>query len=355
MDKYRIDSHKLIYHVERTNKWLNGEDIYPIYVEISPIGACNHRCTYCALDYMGYQPRYLETGRAKELLSEMGKLGIKSVMYAGEGEPFLHKNMGEIINHTKEAGIDVAVTSNGTLFKKEIIDMALASITWIKVSINAATGETYEKVHRTDPADFDRVIENISYAVKVRKEKNLKSAIGMQMVLLPENFNEAVLLAKKAKDIGADYLVIKPYSQHKKSITKEYQGLTYNDYYSLEEELEKENTKEFQTIFRIRTMKKLDFEARNYKRCMALPFWSYIDAGGGLWACSAYLGDERFSLGNVMEEGFEKIWKGKKRKELMEYVDKELDTQECRINCRMDEVNRYLWELKDPPEHVNFI
>jgi cyclic pyranopterin phosphate synthase len=355
MDKYRIDSHKLIYHVERTNNWLQGDNIYPIYVEISPIGACNHRCTYCALDYMGYQPRYLETNRAKELLTEMGKLGIKSVMYAGEGEPFLHKNMAEIINHTKKSGIDVAITSNGALFKKEIVDEALASITWIKVSINAATPKTYAKIHQTAPADFDRTIENISYAVKQREANELKSAIGMQMVLLPENFNEAVLLAKKAKEIGADYLVIKPYSQHKKSITKEYQSLTYNDYYKLEEELEKENTKDFEVIFRIRTMKKLDEEARNYKRCLALPFWSYIDAGGGLWACSAYLGDERFSLGNVMEEGFEKIWTGDKRKELTEFVDTKLDTEECRVNCRMDEVNRYLWELKNPAGHVNFI
>ena len=263
MDKYRIDSHKLIYHVERTNDWLKGTDIYPIYVEISPIGACNHRCTYCALDYMGYQPRYLDSGRAKELLSEMGTLGVKSVMYAGEGEPFLHKDMAGIINHTKKSGIDVAVTSNGVLFKKETVDSALASITWIKVSINAAKKETYAKIHRTAPADFERFIENISYALREREVNNLTTAIGMQMVLLPENFNEAVLLAKKAKDIGADYLVIKPYSQHKKSITKEYQGLTYNDYYNLEDELEKINSKDFQLIFRIRTMKKLDEAPRN--------------------------------------------------------------------------------------------
>jgi cyclic pyranopterin phosphate synthase len=355
MDKYRIDSHKLIYHVERTNEWLSGEDIYPIYVEMSPIGACNHRCTYCALDYMGYQTRSLDTVKVKKLLTEMGELGIKSVMYAGEGEPFLHKNMSEIINHTKKSGIDVAVTSNGVLFKKKAVDECLASITWIKVSINAATRDTYAKIHQTDPKDLDRVIKNISYAAKQRQKRKLKTAIGMQMVLLPDNIHEALLLAKKAKDIGADYLVIKPYSQHKKSITKEYENLTYSDYFHLEEELEKLNTKDFQVIFRIRTMKKLEDDPREYKRCLALPFWAYIDAGGGLWACSAYLGDERFSLGNVMEEGFEKIWTGEKRKELMDFVDNKLDTEECRVNCRMDEVNRYLWELKNPAGHVNFI
>ncbi|HAB51888.1 MAG TPA: radical SAM protein, partial [Ignavibacteriales bacterium] len=51
MDKYRIDSHKLMYHVSRINDWLEGKIIYPIYAEISPSGACNHRCTYCALDF----------------------------------------------------------------------------------------------------------------------------------------------------------------------------------------------------------------------------------------------------------------------------------------------------------------
>ncbi|MDH4101591.1 MAG: radical SAM protein, partial [Nitrospirota bacterium] len=99
MDEFRIDSHKLIFHVDRVARWQRGEDVFPIYAEISPIGACNHRCTYCALDYMEYNPRSLDTGILKTRLTEMGRLGLKSVMYAGEGEPFLHKDIAEIINH----------------------------------------------------------------------------------------------------------------------------------------------------------------------------------------------------------------------------------------------------------------
>jgi len=57
MDKYRIDSHKLIYHIPRVSDWLNDKVVYPIYMEISPVGSCNHRCIFCAYDYIGHPNR----------------------------------------------------------------------------------------------------------------------------------------------------------------------------------------------------------------------------------------------------------------------------------------------------------
>lgn len=355
MDKYRIDSHKLIYHIPRVNDWLSGRTVYPIYVEIATSGTCNHRCTYCALDYMEYQQRFLDKKMLMERLSEMARLGVKSVMYAGEGEPFLHKDMGEIVLHTKTAGVDVAFTTNGVAFTPKLMKQILHAITWIKVSINGATKETYARIHRTRAEDFDRVIHNIGEAVKFKRENKLECAIGMQMILLPENWQEAALLAEKARDLGADYLVIKPYSQHSLSHTKLYKDFHYGEYMNLGDTLRQFNTKDFQVIFRAHTMKKWDESARTYGKCMALPFWSYIDAGGNVWGCSAYLGDDRFLYGNIYHNTFQEIWEGEKRKKSLEWVHNELDTSQCRVNCRMDEINRYLWELKHPSEHVNFI
>ncbi|MCP4396593.1 MAG: radical SAM protein [bacterium] len=355
MDKFRIDSHKLLYHVPRVHDWLQGKLVFPIYMEISPAGACNHRCTYCGLDFMGYQVRYLDVTVLKERLSEMGKLGLKSVMYAGEGEPFLHKQRTEIIRHTKEAGIDVAITTNGVLLQESLAEQILGHVEWMKISINGATRETYAGIHRTKANDFDMVLKNLSQAVKLKQKMGYTCTLGMQLLLLPENQHEAMLLAKIARDIGMDYLVIKPYSQHPQSHTDRYKDVRYEEYFHLAEELDKYNSEDFQAIFRANAMKKWDRGGRNYTCCLALPFWSYMDAGGNIWGCSMYLGDKRFYYGNIYEKSFQEIWEGEQRKQSLRWVEEQLDIKECRVNCRMDEINRYLRELKNPPAHVNFI
>jgi GTP 3',8-cyclase len=355
MDKFRIDSHKLIYHVERVNDWLKGRDIYPVYVEVSPAGSCNHRCVYCALDFMEYQPRFLDTAVFKKRLTEMGRLGVKSIMYAGEGEPFLHKHIAEIIKHTKKSGIDTAVTTNGVLLKKELAEDILPSLTWIKVSINGGTKKTYSLIHRTAPEDFNKVMVNMADAAELRRNKKYACTLGMQIILLPENYREVCLLAKKSRDIGMDYLVVKPYSQHPLSNTIRYKDIKYGSYLKLAEKLQRFNRDNFNVIFRLKTMKKWDAASRPYKHCLALPFWAYIDAGGNVWGCSIYLKKDKFCLGNIYKRSFKEIWGCRRTEQLWQWAANELDTTKCRVNCRMDEINSYLWEIKNPPEHVNFI
>ena len=83
-DRFNIDSHKLIFHPKELpngrKRRTNGEkakSVYPIYVEVSPVGACNHRCTFCAVDYIGYKSNRLSTSVIAERLPEMGQLGVK--------------------------------------------------------------------------------------------------------------------------------------------------------------------------------------------------------------------------------------------------------------------------------------
>ena len=291
----------------------------------------------------------------RELLPELAKLGIKSVMYAGEGEPLLHKNISEIIRLTKESGIDVSVTTNATILPANFLGEALPCLSWVKVSLNAGTAENYSRIHQTKPQDFEKAQEHLIAMVEERRARELECVIGAQILLLPENVDEITTLAKICRDqLGIDYLVVKPYSQAIYSENK--RTIDYTPWLEMEKTLQQMNTQSFNVIFRSNTMKKYSSNER-YTRCFSTPFiWGYIMSNGSVSGCSAYLLNDLFEFGNINEQSFQKIWTGNKRKRNFEYVTNELDITNCRKNCRMDEANRYLFELiENPPNHVNFI
>lgn len=173
------------------------------------------------------------------------------------------------------------------------------------------------------------------------------------MLLLSENAAEVVILGKRLKEIGLDYFTVKPYSQHPKSINRAGGGLDYQQYLDLESQLDALTGNGFQVYFRAKSIQKLH-QTRGYQRCLGLPFWAYLDSRGNVWACLAYVGDARFCYGNIHEASFVEIWEGPGRAELMNYL-KEMDVENCRELCRLDEINRYLDQLAHPHLHVNFI
>lgn len=353
MDKFNIDGHKLGYHVERIAQWERDPfNTFPIYVEVSPVGWCNHKCSFCALDFMGGGYTKLEPMALYVNVMSMANAGVKSIMYAGEGEPLLHPKIAEIVKFTKGHGIDVAITTNGTALTRKFCDGALIHCSWIKISCNAGSPVIYNEMHGCLEGHWDLVWENIKYAVKVRDEKGYDTVIGVQCMLLPENAHTLINLAKKCRQTGVDYLVIKPYSQHPSSKTQKYADLQYGSVYDKYlDVLQVYASDRFEVITRV----KPNGEGRGDSKCLSVPyFWAYMTSTGDVYGCSSFIGDHRFLYGNINDEIFHKIWRGDRRGEAVEYM-KGFDANGCRERCRMHKCNEYLRGLMDGGKHVNFI
>ena len=346
-----VDAHKLMYHPKRVGEWKSEGDCFPIYMEIGPTNSCNHKCTFCALDFLTNKGEFIDTELMVSTLKEMGENGVKSVMFAGEGEPLVHKDIGLFVETAKQSGIDISITTNGVLFNKEKAEQFLHHLSWIRFSVDAGTSETYNKIHRGGENDFDKVIENIKNAVEIKKAKKLNTVIGIQFLMISDNINDVLKLAQIAKDIGADNLQIKPYSQHPKSENKFV--INYKDYAHLEKELEQFNSPDFKILFRKQTMKRVD-EGINYSECHGLPFFALIDSKGNIIPCNLFYDLSEFTYGNLYENSFSEIWKGEKRKQVLQKL-KEKGIEDCRHACRLDVINRYLERLKNPQLHDNFV
>jgi len=390
-----IDSHKLLYHPDWVKKWFEAQGnwekartIYPLYVEVSPAGQCNHRCAWCGVDYIGYKNRLLDLNDLSAVFRQMIARrragedwnGVKSIMFAGEGEPTLHPKLADMIIEAKNTDIDVALTTNGTSMSKDFIDRALANLSWIKVSLDAATPEVHAINHHASreqfaraavdvefakqlgselkkrfQKEFNRIINNIQYACQVNRTLlNSRVMIGGQLLLNPTNVDEVCDFVSLMKKIGCDYCVIKPYSQHFYSINRQeyiFGNFSYRRWLDLGEKLKAFEDDNFTVVFRVVTMEDYESSEREYAICQATPMaWGYIMSTGEFVSCSAYLprdigvGDQRFVLGNIKFQTFQEIWEGEARRRNWEFVNRELDIKQCRKNCRMNAVNKFLWK-----------
>lgn len=358
-DSFAIDGHKLYWHLDRVSDWQKNRLIEPIYIEISPISYCNHQCLFCGLDFAHNEQVALDADILMTRIEEMGRLGVKSIMFAGEGEPLLHPRIVEIVAYTQKCGIDVAITTNGMIGNAGIWDKLLPSLTWIRFSIDAATPETYATVHGTPKTTFERTITSLNEAVRVKREHNLSVTVGVQFLMIQQNIPDIEAALNLYSDIGVDYLSFKPYSEHPQMLNKS--GFTY----SLEmiDVIEKtvnafliNNKTKTSIIFRKAATKAYSSETQRFNSCCALPFWGYVSSKGDFYTCSVYLNDDRFKVGNIYSETMEAIVFGEMREKSIVFAEHELEIgHECRLNCRMARINEFLNFLDHKPQHINFI
>jgi MoaA/NifB/PqqE/SkfB family radical SAM enzyme len=355
MDKYRIDSHKLIYHVSRVNDWLNGKLIYPIYMEISPIGSCNHRCIFCAYDFIGYPNRKLDCDRLLTFIDEAKEAGIKSLLYAGEGEPLLHPDIEKFIIHSKNSGIDVGLFTNGQLLRGELAEAILPFLTFLRFSFNGGTKDNYADIHKVKPEIFERVVANIKRVSEIKEKKSLDVDIGAQYVLLPENIDYLIDAVKTLKDAGIDYFVIKPFVQQ--SYLQSYKigkQLGLNNIEDILNGAMRFSNEYFKVIVRRDSFE--SYSKRTYKHCYGTSFVSVLNSAGDIATCLPFWDKGDFVFDNIYENTFRDIWHCEKRKKIKEYLENELNTQNCPPNCRPNAINEFLWEIRNPTvRHINFV
>jgi len=345
------DNHKLIYHPERVSQWLRNGDCYPIYIEIGPTNRCNHRCIFCALDWIDKKNQDINPDVLNRAFKEMAACGVKSIMFAGEGEPLLHPDICEFVTNAKVAGLDIAMTTNGVLFTEDKIRKCLPHLSWLRFSLDAGTADTHYRIHRGGKKDFDKILANIGKAVEIKKQDGYQVVIGVQLLIISENFDEIIPFIKLLKGIGVDNVQFKPYSQHPLSKNRYAVDLARMD--QLAEDINDYNDDSFQVIFRQKSAHRV-VEEKPYNECYGQPFYALIAADGNIIPCNLYYTKSEFSYGNLNTETFSEIWQSKKRHDVIARIN-DIGIGTCRRGCRLDPANRYLYDLKHPHHHVNFI
>lgn len=354
MENWKLDGHKLMFHPKRVEEWLRTGDNYPIYIEISLVNKCNYRCGFCAFDYTEYLGNKLESNKLKKAISEMAECDVKSIVFAGTGEPLMHPDLAELVKHSVDCGIDVGLSTNGALLNAKIIEVLVDNLRWIRISFNAGSPETYGIVHGCAPEMFHKVKSNIAGIIACKKRKASNITIGVQSLILSETKDEYLAMAEEMKKLEVDYFSLKPFSPHPDSLhstMNDSKSLLSDDIIAKIRALSDDN---FQAIIRNRSIESLDNNKKDYNECLGLPFLCYLEADGLVYACNTFVGDKTCTYGNIYEQSFSEIWGSEQRQKVIKRLTG-MKKKQCRQACRLDQINKYLWALHNPGAHVNFI
>lgn len=353
-----LDGHKLIYHLDRVNDWKNNKRIPPISIDWALTQECPYKCIYCYSKLQkNRQKKKITKDIAYHLLEDAKDIGVKATSLVSDGESTIVPFFYDTVNYGYQLGLNMSVGTCGYPLKSEKLPNLLESLTYLRFNISAGEPKRYSEIHGVPEKYFYKVIDIIKQCVDIKRENGLKTTLGLQMVLMPEFKDQIIPLSKLGKDLGVDYTVIKHCGDNEKGSL----GVDYNKYKKLYSILKKAETlTNNKYIVKVKWSKIDTGKNRRYIQCYGTPFLLQISGSGIVAPCGSFFSKEykKYHIGNISKgDRLKDLWNSEIYWKKMGMVScKTFDARkDCEVLCIHDKINEFLWDIKNPPEHINFI
>lgn len=191
-------------YIEYRKKWdnqgvVNGEKQFsPLQLNIALTSYCNLRCKMCYWSFAENKTReYMPLEMVDRIVKEAKELRVASLWVGSYTESLLHPQIIEVLEKFADVGaLDYWLATNGTLLNEEIAEkITELPITWLTVSLDAATAETYRRIRG---GDLDIVEKNIYKFLEIRDRKHARLPfLRVSFVDMADNHDELEAFKKK--------------------------------------------------------------------------------------------------------------------------------------------------------------
>lgn len=279
----------------------------PYVVDIEPNIKCNLACRMCQITTWDRSAPDMSLVDFKSLIEKIPTL--LKIKLQGMGEPFLNRELMEMIEYAVGRKIKMVTNTNGTLLGEKLSCRIIKSgLDTIAISIDGATAETYEKIRIK--GDFNKVIKNLELLVSLRGGRPYPK-INVWMVGLKENIHELPDLVKICAKIGVDELIL----QHDVNYWGKEEWEDRLSGISLSEDREKADgfIREAEGIARgtgtqFRVFEGDRYSVENNNPCR-WPWESfYITTDGYICPCCIACDPGVINFGNIREQSIVNIW-----------------------------------------------
>lgn len=321
--QYRIAS-----HYPAIKQILDGEVPWPRFAIVYPVRGCNLRCPHCEYASENQGPIQLfDLDRAISVLTELRLRGLEAVEFCGGGEPTLHPRLAELTARLRAQGLYVGLITNGFAVREADISVFAQHMSYLRVSLDAATPLTFATVKRCPSTFFDKVLQTIKRLLEARTACASRIEIGLKFCITQHNLQEIEAAAQLANELGVDSIQYKP----ARNCTEEPSSVQLAE---AAKAIDRVRSAEHRRCVVLGSTAKstVDF------RCLLTPLNVVIDTDGSVYLCCYFTHRKgKHCIGNVCHQNISDIWAGSGHRAAIEGID----PRECNVyDCRFHNYNK---------------
>lgn len=322
---------RILTHYPNIKALANGELPPPRFMILYPTYDCPAKCSYCEYreDIDKYPGKWeMDHDQVVEVIGDAHWMGVESVEMCGGGEPTTHPEFLSLASHVIATGMKLGLLTNGWGLGHVggMSEFLAKNASYVRISLDAATGDTYQKVKGLSPETFTSLLEHIRKLVALRGYES-RCKISGKFLITEDNYTEIPEMAKLTRRLGLDsaqFKLVRHTKEVSDTIWRAATGLL-------------EYTKKRQGRYPVvGNFYKLTMR----EKCWLCPLHVLVDADGSVYMCCYFRHRKSHWIGNVKDTPLAAIWGGPQHREALEAINPdECNLFDCRFVKYHDQVN----------------
>ena len=349
---------KLAAHPETLEKMRKTDAGDLITVHLMPQNLCNQSCSFCSYRLPDNknskefdESAHISWDDMEELLEDFGEMGVRGVEITGGGEPLAYPNILPLLGWLGQTKMQVGLVTNGTLFHKiqrYFVSAIGERLSWVRVSIDAATVDTYVKMRKASAIHFSKAWHAVEDIASHRDEFHPDFRLGVSFVLCNENIGEVYQFVRLAKESGADNVRLSStFSDQHMAFFKDQKAveIAYAQSVLAKDDFETDGFKVYNLL--PTRLKETQEPYQDYRRCPTKDLLCVVEGTGKVYTCCTFTGSLSGLYGKFTEhpQGFRGLWADHSA------YRKQWDSREmCKVSCLYRDRNMAMNTLIDGDE-----
>jgi MoaA/NifB/PqqE/SkfB family radical SAM enzyme len=292
----------------------------PCYLQLEATTHCNLACYMCVRNEVIKRPQHL---LFEDFRRAFDQIKPPRLTLSGAGEPLLNPDLMRMVDYANRHGAATMIPTNGTLLVRPGLTEGIvqAGVRTLKISIDAATAQTYAAIRRQDC--FDTIIAGIERIAALKKERGHRfPEIRFDVVILKENYAEIpdiIRLARRLNVRAVFFRALQATGIRGPREDEIGQDMDWDALYravqgGIAESAHRDVRSNLQDVahdFQAYRRLYVQHDASLSRQVCLLPWLQcFVSVGGELSPCCATYRNEGFSAGNIFAAEFDAVWNG---------------------------------------------